>query len=143
MSFKKRFFRFWLRLSNRIARIDIAPSPGLTPNQELGIKIFEKVLVRSDVELLMAPLSSTYYIKAQDIFVMLDGTDLRIINGRYEYHITINEKLHLKLAYRFKRVLENKRKRMEATMFSKTNRSLNEILEDVSRPHSGNFDRNE
>lgn len=141
MAFKKKFYRFWIRFKNRIGRLDFAPGPELTPNQELGIKIFEKTLVRNDVELLIAPLSSTYYIKADDIFMMLDGNELRIINGRYEYHIHLNEKSHTKLAYKFKRVLENKRKRMEETMLSKTNRSLKEILEDVSRPASGNNGR--
>ena len=129
----RKIYKFWLKSKGRLERYDFTPSFPVTDTQELGTKVFEKAIVRSDVELLLAPLSSTYYIKSDDIFIILDGLQLKIINGRYEYHITLTEKIHNKLSAKFKRVLENRRKKMEEQMLSKTNRSLQTILEDLSQ----------
>ncbi len=131
MSIKRKFYRFLLGAGNTLKRFDFVPPPVITETQELAIKIFEKSLLKQDVELLMAPLSLTYYIHSDDIFIIMDGTDLKIINGKYEYHISLNEKIHNKLAMKFKRVLENKRKRMEQEMLSNTRRSLQNILQDL------------
>jgi hypothetical protein len=87
--------------------------------------------VKNDTELLMAPLSLTYYVHTKDIFIIMDRGELRIINGRYEYHITINDKIFERLSDKFKRVMENKRKKMEQEMVSKTKRSLENILQDL------------
>ena len=133
MQFKRKLYKFWLKVKEKVQKYDFTPSFPVTDTQELGTKVFEKAIVRSDVELLLAPLSNTYYVKADDIFIILDGLQLKIINGRYEYHITLTEKIHNKLSTKFKRVLENRRKRMEEQMLSKTNRSLQTILEDLSR----------
>jgi hypothetical protein len=132
MSIKRKFYRFLLGAGNAFKKFDFVPPPVITETQELAIKIFEKSLLKPDVELLMAPLSLTYYIHSDDIFIIMDGTDLKIINGKYEYHISLNEKIHNKLSMKFKRVLENKRKRMEQEMLSNTRRSLQNILQDLS-----------
>jgi hypothetical protein len=81
---------------------------------------------------LIAPISGTFYIKTDDIFIVLDGNELRIVNGKYEYHISITLRSYEKLTGKFKRILESRRKKMEESMLSKTNRSLSEILHDVS-----------
>lgn len=132
MSIKRKFYRFLLGAGNTLKRFDFVPPPVITETQELAIKIFEKSLLKPDVELLMAPLSLTYYVHSDDIFIIMDGTDLRIINGKYEYHILLNEKIHNKLTMKFKRVLENKRKKMEQEMLSNTRRSLQNILQDLA-----------
>ena len=132
MSFKRKIYRFFLILKNHFGKLDFTPPDKLTPNQELGIKIFEKCLILGDSELLIAPISGTFYIKTKDIFIVLDGNDLRIVNGKYEYHIYVTLRSYEKMVDKFKRVLEVRRKKMEESMLSKTNRSLSEILDDVT-----------
>jgi hypothetical protein len=132
MSLKRKFYRSFLIFKNHFGKLDFTPPEKLTANQELGIKIFEKSLIIPGAELLIAPISGTYYIKTEDIFIVLDGNELRIVNGRYEYHISLTMRSYEKLTDRFKRILESRRKKMEQSMLSKTNRSLSEILQDVS-----------
>jgi hypothetical protein len=128
---RRKIYKFWLKTKKRLERYDFTQSFPVTDTQELGEKVFEKAIARTDAELLLAPLSNTYYIKSDDIFIILDGLQLKIINGRYEYHITLTEKIHNKLSAKFKRVLENRRKKMEEQMLSKTNRSLQTILQEL------------
>jgi hypothetical protein len=116
---------------NTFKKFVFVPPQVLTETQELAIKIFEKSILKPDVELLMAPLSMTYYVHSDDIFIIMDGTDIRIINGKYEYHILLTEKIHNKLTMKFKRVLEKKRKKIEQEMLSNTRRSLQNILQEL------------
>ena len=132
MPLKRKIYRFFLILKNHFGKLDFTPPDRLTSNQELGIKIFEKCLIMPDSELLIAPISGTFYIKSKDIFIVLDGNELKIVNGKYEYHIYVSSRSYEKMIGKFKRILESRRKKMEESMLSKTNRSLSEILEDVS-----------
>lgn len=128
---KRKIYKFWLKVNKSFSGSDFIPQVPITETQELALKIFEKSIVKSESELLMAPLSLTYYVHTKDIFIILDRAELRIINGRYEYHITINDKIFERLSDKFKRVMENKRKKMEQEMVSKTKRSLENILQDL------------
>lgn len=128
---KRKIYKFWLKVNKSFERSDFIPQVPITETQELALKIFEKSIVKNDTELLMAPLSLTYYVHTKDIFIIMDRGELRIINGRYEYHITINDKIFERLSDKFKRVMENKRKKMEQEMVSKTKRSLENILQDL------------
>jgi hypothetical protein len=120
-----------LRLNRSFTNSDFIPQVPITETQELALKIFEKSIVKPESELLMAPLSMTYYVHTKDVFLIMERGELRIINGKYEYHITINDKIFERLSDRFKRVMENKRKKMEMEMVSKTKRSLENILQDL------------
>ena len=131
MSIKRKFYRFLLVAGNTFKIFDFVPPQVVTETQELAIKIFERSLLKQDAELLIAPLSMTYYIHSNDIFIIMDGTEIRIINGKYEYHILLTEKIHNKLTMKFKKVLENKRKKMEQEMLSNTRRSLQNILQEL------------
>jgi hypothetical protein len=132
MSLKRKFYRSFLIFKNHFGKLDFTPPERITANQELGVKIFEKSLIIPGAELLIAPISGTFYIKTDDIFIVLDGNELRIVNGKYEYHISISLRSYEKLSGKLKRILESRRKKMEESMLSKTNRSLSEILHDVS-----------
>ena len=104
----------------------------LSDSQKAGIKIFERALTVKDADLLLAPLSDTIYIEVDDIFIILDGRQLKIINGKYQYDIHLPDKEHSKLYTSFKKVLEKRRKQMEFKIITKTNRSLNNILDDIA-----------
>ena len=109
-----------------------SPQDELTDSQKMGIKIFERALTVKDAELLLAPLSDTIYIEVDDIFIILDGSQLKIINGKYQYDIYVGPKESSRLYSSFKKVLEKSRKQMEFKIITKTNRSLNNILEDIA-----------
>jgi hypothetical protein len=104
----------------------------LSDSQKAGVKIFERALTVKDADLLLAPLSDTIYIEVDDIFLILDGRQLKIINGKYQYDIYLPEKVNQKLYSSFKKVLEKRRKQMEYKIITKTNRSLNNILDDLA-----------
>ncbi len=104
----------------------------LSDSQKAGIKIFERALTVKDADLLLAPLSDTIYIEVEDIFIILDGRQLKIINGKYQYDIQLPDREHNKLYTSFKKVLEKRRKQMEFKIITKTNRSLNNILDDIA-----------
>ena len=129
MIIKWRRFTSWLHsgLEKRFS-----PQEDLSDSQKAGIKIFERSLTIKDVELLLAPLSDTIYIEVDDIFIILEGRQLKIINGKYQYDIHLPERDTAKLYTSFKKALEKRRKQMEFKIITKTNRSLNNILEDIA-----------
>lgn len=132
---KKILFIKWTKFTKRTtyyldAKVNSEYLP--TQAQTLAIKIFEKALANQDSELLMAPISHTFYIELEDIFIILEGREMLIINGRYQYNILVKERDANILESKFKRVLEVRRKRMEKKVMSKTARSLNDILNHLS-----------
>jgi len=132
MNFKNKIGNFILRMKNYFEKMEFNPPESLSENQELIIKIFETSLLNPDSELLIAPISLTYYINVEDIFIILDDNRVRIINGKYEYHILIPIKTQEKLRDKFKNILESRRKKMEQSIISKTTRNLSQILQDIS-----------
>jgi hypothetical protein len=130
--FKRKIFEGYISTKKNISLLDFMPKHKLDENQILGIGIFEKALIKSGVELLMAPLSETYYIESDDIFIILNREGLKLINGVYQYRIDLPETACRELSNKFLRALENRRKKMEKKMILKTQRSLKNILEHLS-----------
>jgi|LakMenEpi03Aug12_release.lakeMendotaPanAssembly.Ray.scaffolds.fasta_scaffold80092_5 hypothetical protein len=130
--FKRQIFKGYLATKKNMSFLDFMPKHKLDENQILGVGIFEKALVKPGVELLMAPLSETYYIESDDIFIILNGDGLKLINGVYQYRIDLPETACRELSNKFRRALENRRKKMEKKMILKTQRSLKNILENLS-----------
>lgn len=106
----------------------------ISESQKLAIEIFNKVIHMEGAKLLIAPLSSTYYVEYKEIFVILLDRDLKIVNGKYLYDIMLTEAMAKRLSQHFERVLEKRRKRMEEIILYKTKRSLTSILEDINIP---------
>jgi len=134
MSRKRRIVR-WRRFTSWMYRgmeKGFSRQDELSDSQKAGVKIFERALTVKDADLLLAPLSDTIYIEVDDIFLILDGRQLKIINGKYQYDIYLPEKVNQKLYSSFKKVLEKRRKQMEYKIITKTNRSLNNILDDLA-----------
>jgi len=106
----------------------------ITESQKLAREIFSKIIHMEEAKLLIAPLSSTYYVEYKEIFVILLDRDLKIVNGKYLYDIMLTDSMAKRLSQHFERVLEKRRKRMEEIILYKTKRSLNSILEDINIP---------
>lgn len=120
--FSKRFYSFALPQEHET----------LSESQKLAMDIFNKVIHRDGAKLLIAPLSSTYYVEYKEIFVILLDRDLKIVNGKYLYDIMLSDRMARRLSQHFERVLEKRRKRMEEIILYKTKRSLTSILEDIN-----------
>jgi hypothetical protein len=132
---KRRMIIRWRRFTSWIhsgLEKKFSQQEDLSDSQKAGIKIFERALTVKDADLLLAPLSDTIYIEIEDIFIILDGRQLKIINGKYQYDIYLPEKENTRLYASFKKVLEKRRKQMEFKIITKTNRSLNNILDDIA-----------
>lgn len=125
-----RWRRFTRWFSSRLEK-NFSQQWELSDSQKMAIRIFEKSLSVKDADLLLAPLSDTIYIEVQDIFIILEGRQLKIINGKYQYDIQLPDKEQQKLYDSFRKTLEKRRKQMEIKIISKTNRSLTNILEDI------------
>jgi hypothetical protein len=67
-----------------------------------------------------------------EIFIKIDPKLITIINGSYTYHIEISEKSTFELLNRFNFKLETVQKTYEHAILTKTKRSLNTILEDLT-----------
>ena len=91
---------FYVRLEKKFS-----PQDELSESQKNGVRIFERALTVKDAELLLAPLSDTIYIEVDDIFIILDGSQLKIINGKYQYDIHVPAKESSRLYGAFKKVL--------------------------------------
>ena len=138
MSISYKFKRLRVRLLRFFSKFYAFALPQekeqLSESQKLAIEIFNKVIHREGAKLLIAPLSSTYYVEYKEIFVILLDRDLKIVNGKYLYDIMLTDKMARKLSQHFERVLEKRRKGMEEIILYKTKRSLTSILEDINIP---------
>lgn len=104
---------------------------GTTETQRTTLKILKKMMISPETDMMIAPISGTYYIHWKDIFAKFTGDKVQIINGKYSYEVWLTLKQSDDLLDFFKHRLENKRKLMEKEILDKTNRSLESILKEI------------
>jgi hypothetical protein len=123
----------WLRFLKRTNRIGdkIFPPYDLSDSQKKGIKIFEKALGVKEAEIFVSPLDDIIYVEINDIYLILAGNNLEIINGKFQYYLHFNDKIRIQLRSRVTNVLEGRRIKIEERIKSKNDRTLNSILEDI------------
>lgn len=133
MSIKRNIKVQWLRLLKRTNSFSdkIFPAQSLSESQKKGIKIFEKAVTVNDAEIFWHFLSDIIYIEVNDIYLILDGNDLEIINGKFQYYLHFNDKVRIQLKTRVNNVLEERRIKIEQRIKTKNDRTLNSILEDI------------
>ncbi len=127
----------YLRMTSFSKLID---ESDLTDEQRTGLKIIKMLASRSDSEILIAPISEKYYVKNGDIFIVIDRDQVSILNSVYHYDLRFSDKVHGHLTFFLKRVIENRRSKMESTMRAKVQRSLTHIYSELyaSQPESLN-----
>lgn len=123
----------WMRFLRWMGKFNnmIVPKEGLSEEQKKGMKIFERAVTIKDADIFLSPLSDTIYIEVNDIYLILDGNDLEIINGKFQYHLHYDEASRNKLKSRVFNVLENRRTEVVNRIKTKSDRTLNSILEDI------------
>jgi hypothetical protein len=98
----------------------------------MGIRIFERAVTIKDVDIFMSPLSDSIYIEINDIYLILDGNDLQIINGKYQYDLHYNEQVRSRMRDKVLQVIESKKAAVEQRIRAKSDRTLHSILEDIT-----------
>ncbi len=103
----------------------------LTESQEMGMKIFERTVSIKDAEIFLSPLSDSIYIEVNDVYIILDGSDLQIINGKFRYDLHYPDAIRSKMRVKILNILEARRIEVEKRIKSKSNRTLISILDEV------------
>ena len=133
MSIKRTIRVQWLRFLKRTNSVGdkIFPNQTLSENQKRGIKIFEKAISIKDVEIAAHSESDVIYIVVGDIYLILNGNDLEIINGKFQYYLHFNDKVRTQLKSRINSVLNERAIQIQERIKTKNDRTLDSILEDI------------
>lgn len=124
--FKSKLIRWYLNSNNNKL------NSSLNEEQQSCIKIIKLLASQSESEILMAPISEKFYIKNGEIFIIIAISKISIINSVYHYDISTNEKMDREIYRVMRRVLENRRNKLEIEMRSKVKKSLFGIAEHLS-----------
>jgi hypothetical protein len=133
MSIKRNIKVQWLRFLKRTNSVGdkFFPNQSLSENQKRGIKIFEKAISIKDVEIATHSSIDIIYIVVNDIYLILDGNDLEIINGKFQYYLHFNDKVRTQLKTRINNVLDERVIEIQERIKTKNDRTLDSILEDI------------
>ena len=128
--FKRLIWKFKIRMRNKL---DYKPIFKKNSNEERVIKITEMLLRKSNSELSMTPISSKYYIKYKNIFVVIKDNSINLINGKYNYDIFVSDKVHSYICKKFRKSLETRVNKIEEEISSKVHNILDNIYEDITK----------
>ena len=103
----------------------------LTESQEMGMKIFERTVSIKHADIFLSPLSDSIYIEVDDVYIILDGSDLQIINGKFRYDLHYPDAIRSKMRVKILKILEARRIEVEKRIKAKSDRTLNSILDEV------------
>ena len=117
---------FWSGFKNKVRVKDI-----LTESESYGLQILTEMMKSSESEMLISPISGTYYIKWGSIYAIIKDCRVQIINGRYFYDIAIISKRSDAIREDFNNTVEKRRNEIEREIMEKTTRSLSIILEEI------------
>lgn len=123
---RKFWKEFWTAVRNNVRDKDV-----LTESESYGLQILEEMFKSSRSEMLISPISGTYYIKWEGIYAIIKDCRVQVINGRYFYDIAIVTKRSDAIREKFINTVEERRNAMEKEIMEKTTRSLSTILEEI------------
>ena len=94
-----------------------------------ALAICKKLAAKPNSTLLLSPISGKRYIKSDDnqIYIIIDGHLVNIVNHSYSYVIPVEGKQHERLLRMFDKEVEARRELMEAEIRSNVKHSLSTI----------------
>lgn len=94
-----------------------------------ALAICKKLAAKPNSTLLLSPISGKRYIKSDDnqIYIIIDGHLVNIVNHSYSYVIPVEGKQHERLLRMFDKEVEARRELMEAEIRSNIKHSLSTI----------------
>ena len=136
ISVKVRIYNWLIKSKDDIIeRLD--PKPILNDKQKVMIQAVKSIVSAEESELLIAPISGTRYIKLREIYVKIDsnvdeGSFIELINGRFIHHVQFSDKtINSDVLRIFDEETERRRKIMEKSIWDKTTRSLESVIEEI------------
>lgn len=97
----------------------------------MGMKIFERTVSIKHADIFLSPLSDSIYIEVDDVYIILDGSDLQIINGKFRYDLHYPDAIRSKMRVKILNILEARRIEVEKRIKAKSNHTLISILDEV------------
>ena len=98
-----------------------------------ALAICKKLASKKSSTLLLSPISGKRYIKSEDnqIYIIIDGHLVNIVNHSYSYIIPVEGKQHERLLRMFDKEVEARREVMEAEIRSNITHSLSNIYQNL------------
>jgi len=136
ISVKVRIYNWLIKSKDDIIeRLD--PKPILNEKQKAMIEVVKSIISASESDLLIAPISGTRYIKLREIYLKIDsnteeGSFIELINGRFIHHVQFSDRtIDKDILKIFDEETEKRRKIMEKSIWDKTTRSLESVIEEI------------
>jgi len=97
------------------------------------IAICKKLISKEDTVLLLTPISNKRYIRNEklQIFVILEGHSVTVINHVYSYMVFLEQKPWDNVIFTFDTEVEKRRKNFEKEITSNIKHSLQTILRNI------------
>ena len=97
------------------------------------IAICKKLISKEDTILLLTPISNKRYIRNEElqIFVILEGHTVKVINHVYSYTVFLEHKPLENIVVAFENEVEKRREKFEKEIMSNIKHSLQNILQNI------------
>ena len=97
------------------------------------IAICKKLISKEDTILLLTPISNKRYIRNEElqIFVILEGHNVKVINHVYSYTVFLEHKPWENIVVAFDNEVEKRREKFEKEIMSNIKHSLQNILQNI------------
>jgi hypothetical protein len=97
------------------------------------IAICKKLISKEDTVLLLTPISNKRYIRNEElqIFVILEGHNVKVINHVYSYTVFLEQKPWENIVVAFDNEVEKRREAFEKEIMSNIKHSLQNILQNI------------
>ena len=97
------------------------------------IAICKKLISKEDTVLLLTPISNKRYIRNEElqIFVILEGHNVKVINHVYSYMVFLDQKPWDNIILTFDTEVEKRREEFEKEITSNIKHSLQNILQNI------------
>lgn len=123
-------YKFYLHLKERFD-----PKPVITEEQRHAVEIAKKLILSTDTDLYLAPLSHKRIIvnELKKIYILIENRYLTIVNHIYSYSVYIeNDELYNNLIDMFNSISEKKKELIEKQIRNNIEHSLKKISESLS-----------
>jgi hypothetical protein len=124
--------RLYVKINNRVNE----DRGEITADQIMAVKILKKLMLSHESEMMIAPISGTYYIQRREIFAKIGDGRVQIINGKYFYDIALTNRQTDDVVDFFRHRVELRRKAMEKEIMDKTMKSLKTIFSEIESEES-------
>lgn len=125
-TFRTLLLKTYLKINNRMN-----PDIGLDDRQLWGFNLVKMAMRSPESDMMMAPISNTYYIKWKHIFIKISEFGVNIVNGKYAYDISLPTRNTDLLRNTFRKRLESKRQAMENSMLQRSTENLKDICSQI------------